>query len=286
MQMVKDVQQDRKPRAFQLHFAFKGVPYSTIFKVHYELLGKTSYVIEIQNECILIHIEFYKSGNQLYSSIGRNVAEPACFSPRLQTSVEPVKITSVDVLQTLVTKLRILMHKLNFINKIELIDHAKIESVSMLPYRVMRGQPALYEKYGYESEKLNEFRATVLPTLNWDSYKKADSLGAHFDDKIFDKYNKDKFDDDWRLHNITELLVNIPFEEEAKKSISVSQGIMISFIEDTYSTSDIVKFTLNPESPKWKEWDRALEFVGFEELHTGGSKTRKHSRVSWKKLKA
>jgi hypothetical protein len=261
--IIQDVQKDRLPRSFQLQFTFKGVSYSTRFSLNFVELSKTAYAIEFANDCIEFNIEFYKSGNKLHSYLSRNSGKIACFSPRLVTTIAPVPYTSVDVLQTLATKFRILFQKMHIIDKIEIFDYSAIDYlVYMLPYRILRGLPALYEKYGYVSEALNTFRTSVLPTLTWNTLANTSSY-----EKIVEEYNKDKFEDDWKTHSIPELLTNVPFEIE--KYNQISKTILENYISGDYYASDIMKFTLDVSSPKWKEWDAVLEFVGFEEGNGG-----------------
>ena len=260
------MQKDRLPRSFQLQFTFKGVSYSTQFSLNFVELNKTAYLIEFTNGCVEIIIKFFKSGSDLHSYLTRNSYKTACFSPRLVTTIAPIPYTSVDVLQTLATKFRILFQKMHIIDKIEILDYSEIDGlVYLLPYRILRGLPALYEKYGYVSEALNTFRTSVLPTLSWNTLTNTSSY-----EKIVEEYNKDKFEDDWKTHSIPELLTNIPFEIE--KFNQISKNILSNYITGNYYTSDIMKFTLDPESPKWKEWDGALEFVGFEEVDGVGGK--------------
>ncbi len=233
---------------------------------------ETAYAIEFTNECIEFAIKFFKSRSDLHSYLTRNAGTTACFSPRLVTTIAPVPYTTLDVLQTLATKFRLLFQKMHIIDKIEILDYSVIDGlVYMLPYRILRGLPALYEKYGYVSEALNAFRTSVLPTLTWNTLANTSSY-----ENIVEEYNKDKFEDDWKTHSIPELLTNVPFEIE--KYNHISKNILSNYITGSYYTSDIMKFTLDSSSPKWKEWDAALEFVGFEEVHTGGRKIHKHSR--------
>ncbi len=247
-----------------MQFTFKGVSYSTKFSLNFVELSKTAYAIEFTNECIEFAIKFFKSRSDLHSYLTRNAGKTACFSPRLVTTIAPVPYTSLDVLQTLATKFRLLFQKMHIIDKIEILDYSEIDGlVYLLPYRILRGLPALYEKYGYVSEALNTFRTSVLPTLTWNTLANTSSY-----ENIVEEYNKDKFEDDWKTHSIPELLTNIPFEIE--KYNQISKNILSNYITGSYYASDIMKFTLDMSSTKWKEWDAALEYVGFEELHNPG----------------
>ncbi len=269
MQTIKDVQQDQNPRSFQLNFTFKGLHYSTTFTIKYikSFTGR-QYIEMTNNECILIDIECDNEDRcELSSYIMRNSSHRRCFVPQLKTIDSPVKITSVDVLQTLTTKIKIILFNNKYIADIHLIDNAEIDDTILLPYRILRGVPAIYEKYGYICEELNEFRINVLPKATWEYIISLDTkklLNNKNSIEIFESYNKDKFKDDWKIHHISELLVNIPFEEEINQQFS--SNIMYILCGTPIIDSNMTRFVLDPLSTKWKEWSVALEFVGFEEI--------------------
>ncbi len=261
IEMLKNIQQDHILRSFQLDFKFKDIPYSTIFKLNYKKINDGFNLI-ISNYCINIDIEFDSSTGDSYSEsiIRQNSSQPYCFSPRLTTINKPVRVTSVDVLQTLTTKIKVILYNNKYIDNIKLYDVSRIDNVMTLPYRVLRGLPAIYEKYGYISEKLNEFREIILPNATWEYIVSIDKHNLLYSPtilEIFEKFNKHKFMDDWKSHHISELLVNIPYEEEQKHNISL-------IIMKVLTNNTLSMFVLDQSSIKWKEWNTSLEFTGFD----------------------
>jgi hypothetical protein len=157
----------------------------------------------------------------------------------------------------------LLLHRAGYIPYVKVIDDAQLKSVPLFPYRILRGVPALYEKYGYGSDELDKFRTTVLPKVTWKyivSVDKDNMLRNPIYLSILEKYNKHRFEDDFKLHPIRELLVNVPMEEEMKHGIS---STLMAIVSDS---DEMTEFVLDPESAKWKEWDTALQFVRFTGL--------------------
>ncbi len=266
---IRSVEQNKNTQTFTLKFKFITYEYETIFTVSYD---KEMDSIKLKNNCISHTIDIYKSKKKvnydLHSFISSNTVDIKCFNPVLQTIEEPIRITTTDVLQTLSTKLKLILKKGGYIKEIEIIDQSKINKIRLLPYRILRGLPALYEKYGYVSKELNEFREKILPNATWnyitsiDSSKKVNK--EYF--SILEKYNKDL-----NRKHITDLLKNVPFEEEttgiSSRILSVLLMPLKTSNNDSNSKNDsniiqmIDGFKLNPESPKWQEWNSKLQFI-------------------------
>ena len=237
----------RQKREFKLKFTFKSQPYSIVFKAHN--------IFTLANPCV--YVSFADSFNEYksMSSLHANRGDIPCFEPRL-TTIENPRITSADVLQVLSTKLKILIRK-NIMGfhaiPMTISDVAVINKIQISPYRILRGQTALYEKYGYVNESLNLFRKK-LPTLTWGDVK---HLLPH---DIVEKYNPELRDADL----VFTLIKNIPDHEEAEHEIS--SKIVDAFVENFY-------FTLDETSDAWKEWDAALQFTDV--AVAGGARGRR-----------
>jgi hypothetical protein len=269
---IKNVEQNKNTESFSLKFTFKGFEYSTTFTVSYD---KDIDIIELDNGCISHTISKNRTKYFLHSFMSSNTDDIACFTPRLKTIQSPIKITSTDVLQTLSTKLKIILYNGGYIKEIKVIDQSEINNIPLLAYRVLRGLPALYEKYGYVSKELNEFREKILPNATWNYITSIDSLKKVNTVKyisILEKYNKDN----WRTQHITDLLKNVPFEEETTRLSSRILTVLLSSFKsnnsnnsnDFNSTKLVDTFILDPTSPKWQEWNSNLQFIEFSKLNT------------------
>ncbi len=273
MQSITNTKHDMKNRSFELAFSFKGLNYSTIFHLKY----KRS-TLRLYNNCIDLMLMETNDTYELDSSIKKNTSEPACFTPRLESIISPIKITSIDVLQTLSTKIKLILYKHKYINNITIVDHARINMIHMLPYRVLRGEPSVYEKYGYVSKELNRFRESVLPNATWNHIISLDKYYILHNKEyinLIEKYNKYKYDD-WKIQHISDLLKNIPFEEESLTHLSTN--IMLVLYGLGFLLSDLTYFILDPSSMAWKEWDSVLEFKEYKEISQNGGKSNKKTR--------
>ncbi len=237
-----------KKITFKLGFTIKGKKYLTNFIFN----GRS-----LKNGCIKIDLgksskyDEYIIDSEIKSNIGKN----ACFEPRLETTEKPIRITSTDVLQVLSTKLKVLLYKKStwpLKSSIDLNDLAVINGVYISPYRILRGDLAIYEKYGYKNKDLDNFRENVLPHLKWIDIRDKLDIDVR---NIFEKYNTNINDN----NTIIQLMKKVSFEEEQKYNLSF------------YILQDILMFnyhryTLDMSSPEWKEWDNALQFTDFELL--------------------
>jgi hypothetical protein len=162
------------PTGIKITFEFNGQISSTIFNVrHY---GNS---VTIFNDCISI---MYSLDSGLYtfsSSLNKNDDEKRCFNPplnvRKQGNLNATKYTITDALQVMATKIKLAMTGIeniiqgeltNVRKPINIEDAAKIKTMSISKYRILRGQDTIYEKYGYKSPKLDELK-THIRTLNW-----------------------------------------------------------------------------------------------------------------------
>lgn len=236
---------------FKLGFTIKDKHYSTIFVYN----GKS-----IENGCITLELfkPFKQSNSNEYlfdSHIKANRGKEACFEPRLETIEKPVRITSTDVLQVLSTKLKVLINKKSsssLKNPISIGDVATINGVYISPYKILRGDPPIYEKYGYKNKEIDNIRKDILPQLKWGGIR--DKLHIKVKE-IIEKYNPMINDND----NIIQLMKNVPFEEEQKSNISTYILYSIIGYIDSYDILDI-------GSAEWKKWDKELVFTNFEIL--------------------
>ncbi len=227
---------------FKLGFTFKGKYYSTTFVFNHDVLN---------NGCISLQLIKLSEHNEYdtNSYIKANRGNKACFEPRLETTETPVRITSTDILQVLSTKIKIILNK-----KLSpsIGDVATINGVYISPYRILRGYPPIYEKYGYKNKKIDNIRTNILPKLKWYDIRDKMHIQAK---ELIEKYNPIIDDND----TILELMKNIPFDEEQKTNIST---YILYTIIGYIDSLDI----LDTKSPEWMQWSSFLKFVDFEIL--------------------
>jgi ankyrin repeat protein len=253
----------------RLTFKFKGYQRSTVFKC--------PNIFDLKNDCV--NIELYRSFDKhvlqslkpppSQSSLHANRPEtrgqgnPPCFDPVLVSVESPVRVTSVDVLQVLSSKLKILIRD-NIIEfepfPISLYDAAKVGGVLISPYRILQGGLGMYEKYGYTSDALKKFRAEVMPTLKFSYVKEWFS-----EDRLkFLTETKNVKDDEL----VIDFVKRITPEEEGNNEICYR-------ICSEYLDGSI--YTLDESSDAWKAWNDAMEFVSVERLIEGGRRRQRRT---------
>ena len=157
-------------KTFKLWFTYNGKPYSTVFSVE-----RTSAHLLVRNECVKMEFVDHESAglNPYKGGIWTNSPEKACFEPLLVSSnrfaASSSRISSVDVLQTLKTKIAILFPTFKT-HRLCITDVAEKDGVHLSPFRILRGEDAIYEKYGYRSPFLTEFKDYVRG-LTWGDIK-------------------------------------------------------------------------------------------------------------------
>jgi hypothetical protein len=200
--LFQDLYTNKGSADFDLSFTMNGKPFTThfhttcesityekpngsklppnyIFKVYVVTPdGKlSSSCIDIRDTDVVMDPNSEPAG-PISSMIYANTPERGCFSPSLVTNKSNANaskhFTSTDVLQILKTKLMLL---LPIQKPIKLSDQAVIQTVAISPYNILHKKPALYEKYGYKSDKLNALRSKLetLPVSKIESAKYANT---------------------------------------------------------------------------------------------------------------
>jgi hypothetical protein len=209
----------------KLTFKFDDNIYSTIFNISiHRNNDNIIYAIEITNNCINITLQVDNKSEWYIvseaSGISKNTEEKRCFSPVLSSKTLPPGVSMADLLQVLSTKLKTAL----FPNEttFAIYDFAKItkstkNNISKTPYfsawRLLRGEPAIYDKYGYESPHFNAIKDYVktvkLDDIHPDAFEKLHSERPD----IFNRDNGDK--------TIAELMKLIEYDSKANIVIIV-----------------------------------------------------------------
>ena len=307
-----------KEDVFKLSFTFNDKPYETIFKASH---GKTGYGLD--NRCVTIWYEEHNPGTaKLFdTSIRANANElNACFTPQLvsyrkRNKNNPLQITSADVLQTLKTKLSILLFDAEIAAalaeeggaaaggggaatggavanspRVELSDIAMKDGIYISKFNFLRGNPAFYEKYGYVSERLNElkelYKTFTCREFN-DIYKGKNKPLFDLVDCDIKKNPEDKF---------CEIMNRITWDME-KENIQEGESIstdlfhilsvyLLGKVGKTFDNNLLFRFTLDRDSPAWQKYNGLLVFTEFtfplKGLPPKGGRRRKTRRVKRK----
>jgi len=178
---ITDLLQTPGRSRITLEFTYDAKHYMTTFNIHnsdHIANDGTPFSRKyMSNRCINTSVDKYDQLTFKFDSsriqANRN-KEQSCFTPRLETHGNgETRITSTDVLQTLKTKLTLLMINA-FPNErpppaIELQDRAEIQGVFISRFNMLRGKDAIYEKYGYVSEELPKIKH-LIQNLTWGEY--------------------------------------------------------------------------------------------------------------------
>ena len=172
----------------RLTFTFNGEEYHITFNS-----SRTKYGYALESGCIDVYYEKNRKNprepKRITGGIHANIGNPACFTPRLEShrnNKNSSKARSTDVLQTLKTKLSLLLIRADNeysggdsaaaagaaeggggsaeasaaepaeMPVVELTDVAIKDGISISKFKLLRGGDALYEKYGYVSPLLNK----------------------------------------------------------------------------------------------------------------------------------
>jgi hypothetical protein len=290
-----------KEDVFELSFTFNGKPYQTIFKASH---GKSGYGLD--NRCVTIWYEEHIPGTaKLFdTSIRANAIElQPCFTPQLvsyRKNKNPSKITSADVLQTLKTKLSLLLFRADSESAgaaagaaeggggsaeaaaaaepaempvVQLSDIAEKDGISISKFNLLRGGDAFYEKYGYVSPLLNEFKSlyknfTIDEFVTEISMKRPPMESWLRITNLIPQYTK-KFN---KEESFMTIMNEISWDmEKGEDTVSISTDIfdivsryLLGKEGKTVSNDILFRFTLNPESAAWQKYNSMLVFTGFQ----------------------
>jgi hypothetical protein len=170
---------------------------------------------------------------------------------------------------------------------IGLSDQAEKDTVTLTPFRILRGGDALYEKYGYRSANIDMIKDRIRHARWGDLGEEAQGLIQH----IYTKSRRaliaagvsPEYTDDMLL---TDILRPITYEIENKYNhkylageTGFSADLFMYFLLDMPETNrDIVNFRLDSADPRWQTWSGALVFTGFEEIVANGGGVRRKTR--------
>jgi hypothetical protein len=153
----------------RVQFLYNGVNYSGDFKLSSvgEIIRGTKLcsVLRFDNNCSFLSYQYaipappyrppYPYRSKIQANKG-NVDEGyiPCFTPQLD-----IPRGSADVLQILSTKIRLQIpgHR-----AITIVDEAEKDGLYISKAKLVRGMPSIYEKYGYESDVVDDIRDQIL----------------------------------------------------------------------------------------------------------------------------
>lgn len=153
---------------YRLVFTFDDREYSTVFTISKD---------RFTNGCIGVNYNSYDEEG-ISSFIGSNSSDLKCFTPVLSKETLPREVTQTDILQVLISKLKFIYLGTDTIS---LIDDAYVPNPTtgkrfteqFSKWRLLRGEPTLYEKYGYiTSDRESDYTEnSPRPNLDLDAYR-------------------------------------------------------------------------------------------------------------------
>jgi hypothetical protein len=289
--------------------ASNGKTYRTTFRAIIQEIENTitkmrTRKVNITNECIVIFV-FPTTGKpeeaNLSTEIKANRGESACFEPRLVSNGANVpkedRITATDLLQVL--KLKLSMAQPIDANRIDIYDAATIKNTRMTPFRLLRGMPPFYEKYGY----VNDFVAGIQTRLSSltlgdlrkrlgrdvtaeereaavDIMEKDDptrkELAVLLKVKIAELF-KDKEDSDLLIDAMKTL--TLEDEESVYQRFSFD---LFTFLFSSKMADGALEFKFDPDSAAWRHWKDRVVLTSFRSSPVGheGGRRRLCARTS------
>jgi hypothetical protein len=281
-QELKEILVNPLSKEYKIKFIFNGKPSSAIFTINKRTNGLT-----IENECI--KIKYLQRGvkYEFSSMLKKNDEVKRCFEPALNVrrpGNTSEKHTMTDALQVLASKIKMSMP--DYVKgSIEITDGATIEDISITPFRLLRGQDGLYEKYGYGSSALTEFKRG-LKELKWGDLMSVEDiremlayfagLGALRD--VLSNVSSDEL--------VVDVLRRISFEDEKatadnKYDSSLSYELYSKIKEHFFSFTaekDPAILYLVEDSKKWAKMSKAVLITSVETVGKRNNKTRKNRR--------
>jgi len=258
-----------------------------------------SMTVSLRNKCIYMTRKYAlpdkKGTGKINTFIQSDSATSRCFAPQLKTDGER---TTTDILQVLTTKVR---HCFPDFKEATLIDTASIRSVegiTLSVFRVLRGGRALYEKYGYRSEKLNRLRDSIT-TITWKDIK-GDRFSTMFDHVnngppvVADYFHEVLQMDPEEDATLLSVMNQIPMDVDGLHQVSDKMFALVA-LKGGFSLSDlrpvsggIMTFSLDYASPEWQAWKNRLTITGVsaeplpadaENVHMGGGKHQTYRKT-------
>jgi hypothetical protein len=280
-------------RSFQLEFEYRRKPYTTVFTVE----RKSDYLI-VNNKCINLGFTIYEGMSEISTSLSANSEEKHCFDPILESDprIKPGRrITSVDVLQILKTKLYLVLPMGD--EKVTIMDQAKKDGIAISPFNILRGGNAIYEKYGYESDYLTGLKEK-LKTFKWSDCN--DGIKAIIQDCVRHSDETLKADIIKKINKmenplLIEMMRLITWELEKRYNADTAHEALSHYVfhqfakivghvsvERTaagpYIYRPIWTFQLDQDSSAWRRCNSELLFTKFTPDAAGGGR-RKNRRT-------
>ena len=274
-------------KRFRLRFSYNGKDYTT------QLLAKHNDAeIQVSNMCL--GAMFSYELNEFVGNIQADSPELACFDPILVSNARNnpgIRTTSTDVLSVLKTKLSLCFP---VDSPVGLSDQAEKDTITLTPFRILRGGDALYEKYGYRSANVDMIKDRIRRARWGDLGEEAQGLIQHMYTKsrraliaagVSPEYTDNSL--------LVDIIRPITYEIENKYNHKYLAGetgfsadlFMYFLLDMPEANRDVVNFRLDVADPVWRTWSATLVFTGFEEIVASGGGTRKTRRRRQRGLK-
>ena len=257
-------------RKFSLVFQYLGKQYSTILDVMHN-----GYKIRANNDCL--KVEFVPDKQEFSSRINADSAGLNCFKPPLVSDPrekDPPRITSLDVLQILKTKLTLAFPVKEDVNVI-IVDMAMKNGINISPFNVIRGGNAIYEKYGYRNVNLNDLKEK-LKSFTWSfCNREIRRIIEHCTGRA-----------EWPPEMpLIDIMNTIPWELEKVYNKNVENEPLSLYIFYQFAktvgerTETIWTFQLDRDSPAWRQCNSQLVFTDFTPIASAGGRRRRKAKT-------
>ena len=270
-------------RRIRLRFSYNRRQYTTVLTVNHD-----DDELRVFNENKCIDITYNYESASFLTDIRADSGAEACFTPRLVSNARGsagFRTTTVDVLAVLLTKLYTCFPTASEGVPITITDMASKDDVNLSAFHLLRGGDAIYEKYGYTSPFIKEFKERIR-RLRWrdlDTTEKQlilqisqeSGLPGFFrnGDLVTDILKPITYDIE-RAFNARHLDTFVNGGEDVE-SKNFSESMIIYLTQDTgYDT----EFVLDPSSPEWADWSSRLLFTDVAPYSVGGSRRRTQTR--------
>lgn len=275
-------------RTYRLRLTFRGKPYTARLIVH-KTFGGNLYLTINENECIKIiydpaHKKPFKS--QIYA----DTADRRCFEPAPNTSV----FRMTDLLMVLTTKLMVAINKYaakdpNYDDDdgpkstetgkpITITDIAKKDFTAITPYKVLRGEEGLYERYGYVSADLEDIRRDIVQqpfSVVPQPYRSQIAKIVNARRAATKRPPVNMYDEPtWQvMRDLT--------WDDADFSQQIVEEYLRPSNENYYDEdAGTINLELDEDSDAWKQWDAEMQVVGVgrwnQQRHT--QRRRRHTK--------
>lgn len=267
-------------RRIRLRFSYNGRQYTTVLTATHD-----DEELRLFNENKCIDITYNYESSSFLTDIRADFG--GCFTPRLVSNVRGsagLRTTTLDVLAVLLTKLCTCLPAVLEGAPITITDMASKDDVNLSAFHLLRGGDAIYEKYGYTSPFITEFKERIR-RLRW---RDLDTTAKQLILQISQESGLPGFFRNGDL--LTDILKPITYEIERAfnarhldtfvnggedvESINFSESMIIYLTQDTgYDT----EFILDPSSPEWADWSSRLLFTAVAPYGVGGSRKRRRT---------